>query len=48
MITVYDRRYKEEIINLILHVQNHENHLNIKIEEQPDLLDIETHYLHNA
>jgi N-acetylglutamate synthase-like GNAT family acetyltransferase len=48
LITLYDRSYKEETINLILHVQNYENNLNIKIEEQPDLLDIETYYLHNG
>ncbi|MFC5452398.1 GNAT family N-acetyltransferase [Paenibacillus aestuarii] len=45
MISVYNQRFREEVINLILHVQNVENDLNITLEEQPDLLDIEAHYL---
>lgn len=45
MIKIYKERYKEEIINLILFVQNNEFQLNISVEEQSDILDIQTHYL---
>ena len=40
MIAVYDERYKEEVIKLILYVQNVEAGVGISIEEQPDILDI--------
>jgi len=48
MITIYDDRYKEEVINLILHVQNVEYNVGISAEEQPDILDIESHYLNSG
>ncbi|MGG3450297.1 hypothetical protein [Domibacillus aminovorans] len=40
MITIYENRYKEEVIKLILYVQNVEAGVGISIEEQPDILDI--------
>lgn len=45
MIQVYDDRYKEEVIDLILHVQNVEYNVGISAEEQPDILDIQSNYL---
>lgn len=40
----YDDKYKSEIINLILDIQNKEAKINLSIEEQPDLLDIPASY----
>ncbi len=40
MITIYENRYKEEVIKLILYVQNVVAGVGISIEEQPDILDI--------
>lgn len=45
MITVYDDRYKEEVIKLILHVQNIEYEVGISVKEQPDILDIHSNYI---
>jgi N-acetylglutamate synthase-like GNAT family acetyltransferase len=47
MITVYDEKYKEEVVQLILHVQNDEYGLSIQVEDQPDIMDIPTNYLKN-
>lgn len=40
----YQEKYKQQIIDLILHIQNDEAKINLSIEEQPDLLDIPTCY----
>ena len=48
MITIYDDRYKEEVINLILHVQNVEYGVGISAEEQPDILDIQSNYINDG
>ncbi|MBM7569047.1 GNAT family N-acetyltransferase [Paenibacillus sacheonensis] len=48
MFKTYEERYKKEIVDLILHVQNSEFELNINIDEQSDILDIPTHYLANG
>jgi predicted N-acetyltransferase YhbS len=48
MITIFDDRYKEEVINLILHVQNVEYGVGISVEEQPDILDILSNYINNG
>lgn len=45
MITTYDDKYKEDVIKLILYVQNVEYEVNISIEEQPDILDIQSNYI---
>lgn len=45
MITTYDDKYKEEVIKLILYVQNVEYEVGISIEEQPDILDIQSNYI---
>ncbi|MCM3629094.1 GNAT family N-acetyltransferase [Paenibacillus glycanilyticus] len=44
----YEEKYKNEIIDLILHVQNSEFQLNIGLEEQSDILDIPKNYLANG
>ncbi|MCR8866645.1 GNAT family N-acetyltransferase [Priestia megaterium] len=48
MIAVYDERYKEEVIKLILYVQNVEAGVGISIEEQPDILDIQSNYINEG
>lgn len=37
-------KYKQQIIDLILGIQNNEAKINLSLEEQPDLLDITTCY----
>lgn len=44
MIQVYDDKYKQEVIDLILYVQNIEYGVGITIEDQPDILDIKRNY----
>ena len=39
-IITYQEKYKQQIIDLILHIQNDEAGINLSLEEQPDLLDI--------
>lgn len=43
-IITYQDRYKQQIIDLILHIQNDEARINLPLEEQPDLLDIPNCY----
>lgn len=43
-IIAYQERYKQQIIDLILHIQNDEAGINLSLEEQPDLLDIPAYY----
>jgi len=43
-IMVYHSKYKQQIIDLILHIQNDEARIDLPIEEQPDLLDIPFYY----
>jgi N-acetylglutamate synthase-like GNAT family acetyltransferase len=43
-VTEFEPIYQEQVIDLILHVQNVENGVNISLEEQPDLLDIDGCY----
>lgn len=40
MIQVYNDKYKQEVIDLILYIQNVEAKVNLSLEDQPDLLDI--------
>lgn len=44
----YQDIYKQQIIDLILHIQNSEAKINLTIEEQPDLLDVPLHYEKNG
>ena len=39
-IITYQEKYKQQIIDLILDIQNNEAKINLSLEEQPDLLDI--------
>lgn len=48
MITVYDDRYKEDVIKLILYIQNVEYEVGIGVEEQPDILDIQSNYINDG
>ncbi|WFA07821.1 hypothetical protein [Tissierella sp. Yu-01] len=45
MIQIYDDKYKQAIIDLVLYVQNEEWGLGMTIEDQPDLLDINNSYI---
>ena len=47
-ITGYQSRYRQQIIDLILHIQNDEAGIGLPIEEQPDLLDIPFYYQKNG
>lgn len=40
----YREEYKQQIIDLILHIQNEEAGINLQIGEQPDLLNIPLYY----
>ena len=44
----YQDTYKQQVIDLILHIQNSEAKINLTIEEQPDLLDVPLHYEKNG
>ena len=43
-IITYQEKYKQQVIDLILHIQNYEAKITLSLEEQPDLLDIPTCY----
>lgn len=45
IITNYNEQYKQKIIDMILHIQNEEAKISLSLEEQPDLLDIDKHYI---
>jgi hypothetical protein len=44
----YKDEYKQQIIDLVLHIQNDEAKISLPIEEQPDLLDVPTYYEKNG
>ena len=44
----YRDEYKQQVIDLILHIQNDEAKIDLPIEEQPDLLDIPRFYEKNG
>lgn len=44
----YHEKYKQQVIDLILHIQNDEANLHLQIEDQPDLLDVQTYYNKNG
>lgn len=43
-IETYRKKYKDDIISLILDIQNNESHINLSLQERPDLLDISRCY----
>jgi len=47
-IITYQDKYKHQIIDLILHIQNYEAKIDLSIEEQPDLLNIPYYYQKNG
>ena len=47
-IITYQEKYRQQIIDLILHIQNDEAKINLSLNEQPDLFDIHTFYEKNG
>lgn len=43
-IITYQEKYKQQIIDLILHIQNNEAGISLSLDEQPDLMDIDSYY----
>lgn len=43
-IITYQEKYKNQVIDLILHIQNDEAKISLSLEEQPDLMDIDSCY----
>ena len=43
-IQVYNKKYQQQVIDLILDIQQNEFHVPVTIKDQPDLLDIENFY----
>jgi len=43
----YTDNYRQQVINLILHIQNNEAKINLSIDEQPDLLNVKKYYFNN-
>jgi GNAT superfamily N-acetyltransferase len=43
-IEVFSRKYEQQVIDLILHIQQKEFEVPVTIADQPDLLDIENFY----
>lgn len=48
VIKTYEEKYKNEIIDFILHIQNDESGVNLTIDDQPDLLNINKYYIENG
>ena len=48
LIETYNERYRHEIIELILNIQNKEAKINLSLNEQPDLLNITESYCDNG
>jgi len=44
----YSDEYKEEVIQLILHIQNDEAKINLTLQEQPDLMNINDYYMESG
>lgn len=44
-IITYQEKYKQQIINLILNIQNNESKVNLTLQDQPDLKDINKNYI---
>ncbi|MCM1114265.1 MAG: GNAT family N-acetyltransferase [Clostridium sp.] len=48
VILKYDEKYKKQIIDLILDIQNNEAKISLSLEEQPDLKNIHNYYEKNG
>lgn len=44
-IKMYENKYKNQVIALILYLQNFDNRVDLSLEEQPDMNDIPSYYL---
>ena len=44
IIQVYNKKYQQQVIDLILNIQQNEFHVPVTIKDQPDLLNIENFY----
>ena len=44
IIQVYNKKYQQQVIDLILDIQQNEFHVPVTIKDQPDLLNIENFY----
>lgn len=44
----YDNKYRQQVIDLILHIQNDEAGIGLTLEEQPDISDVPQYYLKNG
>lgn len=40
----YEKKYKNQVIALILYIQNYDNKVDLSLGEQPDMNDIENYY----
>lgn len=40
----YEKKYRNQVIALILYLQNYDNQVNLSLEEQPDMAAIEHYY----
>lgn len=47
-IKMYENKYKNQVIALILYLQNFDNKVNLSLEEQPDMNNIQEYYLNNG
>lgn len=47
-IKMYESKYKNQVISLILYLQNFDNPVNISLEEQPDIKNIPEYYLNHG
>ena len=43
-IQVYDKKYQQQVIDLILNIQQNEFNVPVTLQDQPDLLDVENFY----
>jgi len=43
-IQIYDKKYQQQVIDLILDIQQNEFHVPVTINDQPDLFDVENFY----
>ena len=43
-IETYNKKYQQQVIDLILNIQQNEFHVPVTIKDQPDLLDVENFY----
>jgi N-acetylglutamate synthase-like GNAT family acetyltransferase len=47
-IITYDDKYKNQVIALVLYIQNIDSGVDLSLEEQPDLSNILSYYMHDG